>query len=242
MPSSRQSRPRRYEIRQAILDFIAQQGYKPGDQLPSEQELGEILGVSRFSMREAIHLLEEERIINTRHGTGRFLAAAPGSFDIDLTTLQSVTEMLAGYQIGGENALLRVERRRADETIAGSLRLQTGEAVVTISRLRYAGKIPIIYSQDILPEKLLPAGWKDEDFTGSLFDYLQGCGIVLDNSQAVIRTAILGEEEIPFTHDPTTPWILLEQVIYDQDNKPVILCKDYHRGDYISFHVRRFRR
>jgi GntR family transcriptional regulator len=65
--------------------------------------LSEILGVSRFSLREAIHLLEEERIIATKHGTGRFLVAIPGDFNIDLSVLQSVTEMLAGYGIEAVN-------------------------------------------------------------------------------------------------------------------------------------------
>ena len=95
MAKSRYSKPLRYQIRRDILDFIAEKGYQPGDQFPSELELSDLLEVSRFSLREAIHLLEEERVISTRHGTGRFLLSRPNDLSIDLTNLQSVTELLS---------------------------------------------------------------------------------------------------------------------------------------------------
>src|SRR3972149_11126253 len=103
MPKSRYTRPLRYQIRKDILDFIVEKGYQPGDQFPSEQELSDLLEVSRFSLREAIHLLEEECVISTKHGTGRFLLSPPGDFSIDLTNLQSVTELLAGSDIQSVN-------------------------------------------------------------------------------------------------------------------------------------------
>ena len=37
------------------------------------------------------------------------------------------------------------------------------------------------------------------------------------------------------------PWILLEQVNYDQQGRAVIYSKDYHHSEYITFHVLRYR-
>ena len=235
--------PLRYQVRKDILDFIVSKGYRPGDQFPSEQELSEILGVSRFSLREAIHLLEEERIIATKHGTGRFLAALPDDFKIELTTLQSVTELLAGYQITAANILQRVERLPASKEIALLLNLAEGEPIIVIHRLRYASNELIIASTDTLPEKILPSPWSEDDFRGSLFNFLEErCKIRLDYSQTTIHTTILDQKTHPWVQDPTIPWILLEQVIFNQDGAPVIFSRDYHRGDNISFFVRRFRR
>jgi len=136
MSRSRYAKPLRYQIRRDILDFIAEQGYQPGDQLPSELELSNLLEVSRFSLREAIHLLEEERIIATRHGTGRFLLSKPSDLSIDLTSLQSVTELLTAYSIPSVNRLLKVERLPANPEYAGALSLEPG-----LKRLTHAGAL-----------------------------------------------------------------------------------------------------
>jgi GntR family transcriptional regulator len=243
MAKSRYSKPLRYQIRRDILDFIAEKGYQPGDQFPSELELSDLLEVSRFSLREAIHLLEEERVISTRHGTGRFLLSRPNDLSIDLTNLQSVTELLSAYSIPSVNKLLNVECTPADVETARILNVEIEQSLVVISRLRYAEKVPVIYSQDILPEGLLPAGWTEADFTGSLFDYIQrNCGIVLDHSQTTVRAVLLDPETVPLTLDLDGPWILLEQVIFNHKDTPVLYSKDFHRGDYISFNVRRIRR
>ncbi len=45
-----------------------------GELLPRETELGTSLGVSRTVVREALMLLEEDGLIVTRRGIGRFVA------------------------------------------------------------------------------------------------------------------------------------------------------------------------
>jgi GntR family transcriptional regulator len=115
--------------------------------------------------------------------------------------------------------------------------------VISIERIRYAKTTPIIYSIDILPKSKLPEDWKEDDFKGSLFNYLETrCGVYLDHSQASIRATLLHGEINQMISDPLIPWVLLEQVLYDRNGEPISLSRDYHRGDYIVFHVRRFRR
>lgn len=53
--------------------YILQQGLKAGDLLPTEKALGERLGISRTSIREALRSLEAIGIIGAKHGVGRFL-------------------------------------------------------------------------------------------------------------------------------------------------------------------------
>jgi DNA-binding GntR family transcriptional regulator len=45
----------------------------------------DLLNVSRSTLREGLHLLEEERIIRTSQGIGRFLVSVPGDYKFDIT-------------------------------------------------------------------------------------------------------------------------------------------------------------
>ena len=53
---------------------IEEGALKPGEQLPSERSLQEILGVSRFTLREALARLSALGIISIAHGKGAFVA------------------------------------------------------------------------------------------------------------------------------------------------------------------------
>lgn len=243
MAKNNRSQPIRYQIRKNILDYLIQNSYQPGDQLPPEHELEGIFNVSRFSLREALNLLEVERIITTKHGSGRYLISFPDEFGIDITKLQGVTELLEGYGMEAADKLIQVEEIKASEDLCNKLGVEEGTALLSIKRLRFAKNMLIIYSIDILPRNILPEMLREEDFEGSLYEYLEEqCHIYLDHAQTTIRATLLREEMSQYVSDPLTPWILLEQVIFDRDGKPVIFSKDYHQGDHIVFHVRRYRR
>mgnify|MGYP000529435410 FL=1 len=47
--------------------------YNIGDLLPSEKELAELYDVSRNTLRKALKTLEEEGMIERRHGSGTYL-------------------------------------------------------------------------------------------------------------------------------------------------------------------------
>lgn len=56
-----------------IHQIVSDNNLRPGDKLPSERELTELLGVGRSSVREALRALELLGLIETRRGEGTFL-------------------------------------------------------------------------------------------------------------------------------------------------------------------------
>ncbi len=62
-----------------IEDLILQGVLRPGDQLPAERELAQILDVSRPSLRDAIKDLEKRGLLITRRGGGTFIGDVIGS-------------------------------------------------------------------------------------------------------------------------------------------------------------------
>jgi GntR family transcriptional repressor for pyruvate dehydrogenase complex len=62
-----------------IEELILQGVLRPGDRLPAERELAETLQVSRPTLREALHELEERGLVVARPGGGTFVAEVLGS-------------------------------------------------------------------------------------------------------------------------------------------------------------------
>jgi DNA-binding FadR family transcriptional regulator len=58
------------QIREAILSGV----YKPGDRLPTEAELSEMMAVGRSTVREALRVLEAQGLVDVRRGAGTFVS------------------------------------------------------------------------------------------------------------------------------------------------------------------------
>ncbi|MCW3014354.1 MAG: GntR domain protein [Solirubrobacterales bacterium] len=76
--------PRATQVREQLEDAIRRGEYQPGDRLPSERELVEMLGVSRVSVREALRMLEAVGLVSVRHGEGCFVTDPSGKASRDL--------------------------------------------------------------------------------------------------------------------------------------------------------------
>ena len=72
-----------------LMNQIVEGVWKPGDKIPSENELASIFGVSRISVREAIQKLKAMELIETHRGKGSFVKAFTTS-----SYLQTLTPML----------------------------------------------------------------------------------------------------------------------------------------------------
>jgi DNA-binding FadR family transcriptional regulator len=58
------------QVAKKILDLARTGNLKPGDQLPPERDLAQMLQVSRPSLREAMHGLQILGVVKSRQGGG----------------------------------------------------------------------------------------------------------------------------------------------------------------------------
>lgn len=59
--------------------ILEEEKYKPGERLPNESSLSELLNVSRTSIREAVKILIAGNILEIRRGIGTFVKDNPGA-------------------------------------------------------------------------------------------------------------------------------------------------------------------
>ncbi len=139
---------------QAIVEQVQQdifaQRRRPGDRLPTEQQLGVQFGVSRAGVREALRVLERQGLVEVRHGYGGgAFVAEPGpaplvaALEVSLRLGQSGGAELYQARLLLEPALTRlaVERdaaalaRRLHENLARTSQvLAAGGAVSALNR------------------------------------------------------------------------------------------------------------
>jgi GntR family transcriptional repressor for pyruvate dehydrogenase complex len=68
------SEPKRASrIATQLVELIEIQKLLPGDKLPPERQLAELLEVSRPSLREALHILQAQGVVQIKHGQGTFV-------------------------------------------------------------------------------------------------------------------------------------------------------------------------
>jgi GntR family transcriptional repressor for pyruvate dehydrogenase complex len=71
-------KPRAQAVADALRDLVQERHLVPGDRLPSEAELVEMLGVGRSSVREGVQVLESLGLVEVEQGKGMFLASDVG--------------------------------------------------------------------------------------------------------------------------------------------------------------------
>src|SRR6201991_650180 len=112
-------------IVEQIRGLIRSEQLKPGDRLPSERDLGERMGVSRVTIREALRVLEAGGLIEIRVGArGGAFVTTPSKSKIgtglaDLISLSSVTaaEVTEARQVFELGIIPIVIERATDEDI-----------------------------------------------------------------------------------------------------------------------------
>lgn len=233
------------QLRDRIWEMIQEGDYPPGERVPSEQELAVRFGVSRATVREALRILQEERVIISRHGVGHFVAPDPSSIlSEEITRLNSVTEMARERGLAIGTHVLSLREEEPEDNVQEHLGLTPGDTVVVLERVRLAQGEPIIYSVDVFPRRIVVGELQPEEFAGSLLSIMEG---KWNASLAYAKTVISAVNLDPLLSQRIgapgkVAWILMEQVNYDAQDQPILYSKDYHRGDKFQFRVLRRRR
>jgi len=107
-----------------LREYLRKKLFKPGDPLPSEQQLADALGVSRNVVREALSRLRMLGIVETKKKRGMLLSRPDilGSFErvldpliMDKATLQDLFELRLTLEIGLADILYK---RKTDKDVA----------------------------------------------------------------------------------------------------------------------------
>jgi DNA-binding FadR family transcriptional regulator len=105
-------------VAEQLLGYIAEQNLMPGDRLPTEQGLAQILGATRNVTREAVKVLAAIGRLSVRKGAGIFVAASPGALADDHLAHFQPTSMEHVLMLLDYRRLIESETARRAATLA----------------------------------------------------------------------------------------------------------------------------
>jgi GntR family transcriptional regulator, transcriptional repressor for pyruvate dehydrogenase complex len=168
--------PQRLSDRLAVLvgDQIDSGALRPGDRLPTEQQLATAHGVSRTVVREAMHQLKSRQLVVARQGSGVFVAQAPGhrplAFDPSvLGSVQAVVHVVELRRVI-ESEMAAIAAERATRAQVATIR----RALKAIDRAASAGEDGV--AEDLAFHRAIGEATGNPQFTlllGFLEQYLR---------------------------------------------------------------------
>jgi GntR family transcriptional regulator len=158
-----------HRAREAILHSILERRFEDR-RLPPENELADMLGVSRTTVRSALQSLEQHGVLtrSPRRGTQVHGHLSPSM--VALQRLIGFTRLLEeqGYTV--ETITTPVVTSVPPEEVARALELRTGGRVFAISRLFVASGKPAIWAINYIPTALFRGRPSDRQLAQSPFD------------------------------------------------------------------------
>jgi GntR family transcriptional regulator len=227
--------PLYYQLKAAIEERIESGQWKPGDRVPSESGLEELFQVSRTTVRQALGDLVSQGRLTRARGRGTFVAQP--RIQQALTYLTGFTQDMRARGKQPGSRLLHFEVTQAPAVVARMLRIEPGEAVIRIKRLRLADEAPMAVETSFLVYRLCP-GLLDEDLsTQSLYDLL-GQKLNLVPSRAHQELAAVGcpKPEAALLGIPLgAPVLHIHRTTFSQSGDPFEQAESYYRGDRYVF-------
>ena len=123
--------------RDAITGWLAGSGVVPGDRLPPERNLSEILGMSRGELRKALTMLEAEGVVERYVGRGTYLRRPTSVTKSDVPLVKRLAEITSPH--AAMMARLSLEPELAGQAAIHAAPRHLAEARALAEGMRQAG-------------------------------------------------------------------------------------------------------
>lgn len=214
-PDRRRAEPLWHQAEQALRALIADGTWPDGTQLPNEERLSRMLGVSRITVRHALRNIEDSGLLRREHGRGTFVRAS--TVIAGVRGLTSFTQEMAGLGLVVGSRVLETAEIAAPPQVATALDIRTGEEVVKLRRLRLGNNAPIGIQTAYLPVSRVAGFLKIANAGSSLYETLgTRFGIVPREAREVYRVGTVTEEEATLLDlAPGSPAFVVERITSD---------------------------
>jgi GntR family transcriptional regulator len=224
------NRPLYLQLRDALVQRIANGDWRPGAAIPNEANLAEEFGVSPGTMRKALDLLEAERLLTRKQGRGTFINdPASDGLAVRFSNIRNAS----GHRITGDVRVGSLVQAPATDSEIAHLCLQRPDEVYRVRRFRsHNGRLYMI-EDAALPAALFPGLVQQPSLADRVVGLARHYGVLLARSQE--RVSIASPEKVitDALGHPAGAFVLrLDRVVFSRDGRPIEWRVGYcHLGD-----------
>lgn len=227
--------PKYLRIHSALRDRITSGRWAGGSPLPSQRELAGEFSVSIMTLRQALQLLADDGLIDTRHGSGTYVAS---QYAYGLGHLRSFAADLATQGAQITTRLLGADTVAAPDDVGA--RLGTAGQVLLLRRLRLADGRPVIVQTSYLPAQLAAALDPADLCNRGLYTVLAEHGCAISRTGETITPAVLSARDAQDLGRPeASPALLSHQVSFTAADLPVVDDHALLAGDSVAITANR---
>lgn len=226
--------PMYFQIQTQLLAMIQSGRLRPGDPLPSEEELSRICGVSRMTSRQALQSLKSRGFASRHKGHGSFVSQP--RVEKDITHLCGFTAEMRAQGMRASSRVLSAARSVASPEIAAKLGIEPNAPIYELRRLRLSDGLPIAIEEICLPYDRFP-GVDRLDFSRlSLYQTLRDqYGIRVSRADEVIEARSATNREAQLLEiKPRASLLAISRTLWGTDDQPVETAHSVYRGDRYS--------
>lgn len=208
-----------------------------GAKLPTENELADLHGVSRVTVRRALGELARERLIVRRRSSGTRVIYRPSPAPVT-ADISGVLANLADMGRRTAVKLLSFDYVPAEGTVAQTLGVAPDQLLQRSVRVRSVDGVPFSYLTTHVPESISVTFTKQELGSRPLLELLERAGIKVESARQRI-SAGLASPDVAEALDVRTgsPVLELVRVSFDQLGRGVEHLHALYRPDRYAFEI-----
>lgn len=213
--------------------------------LPTEAQLCREFGVSRVTARQAVKLLESQGLVETRQGVGTLITTSASMVHAGLQELKSITATIRemGYTPSMEYRSKHIGD--PDRNHIKDFGQQANTKILSIRRTISADGTVVAFCEDSLPLWAMGPDFTTDMLTGSVY------GFLAEHTDVRPRRAVAeihprndlpsswDHDEAKQGIDPNTMFLLLDQLQFDDRNRPFMRTRAHFVDGRFSFVVLR---
>lgn len=229
--------PRYMQVYSTLQNWISQGHYSPGAKIEPESQLCEMFSVSRITIRKALEMLANEKLVESVQGKGTFVTRTLGESavrgDMD-ERIQRARNMARSSQL----RQFSKQTEPANSEVARDLKIEPGEPVQKVTYIRVVRGINMGMVESHHPVSLNIDVRKQDFGENSMFTILQDKGVKLAGIDHLIG-ASLADADIARALDINVgaPVVRIKLVMLDTSHQPLQRVIAYFRADKYEHHM-----
>ena len=230
--------PLYYQIQRALMEKIHSGELIEGDPLASEEELSRYYQVSRMTARQALHGLKISGYAFSEKGRGTFVSRP--KLEKNIMHLQGFTEDMRQRGMKPSSKLLQQAAVPPTEELMQRLKLDNGDRVLRLRRLRLADGIPMALEDSHIPLRQFPGLDRIDFAKHSLYQTLrERYGVRVGYADEIIEALPATREESELLNIQKKASVLsITRVIMTTQESPIEFACSRYRGDRYRASIR----